>query len=65
MERLDFEKTLIMLGLASNEDLDEFEKMLLESKQNQEEVIEEIILNIMATEVILERIDSIRKTRGI
>lgn len=65
MEGLDFEKTLIMLGLASNEDLDEFEEMLLESKQNQEEVIEEIILNIMATEIVLERIDSIRKARGI
>lgn len=52
MEELNFEQTMVMLSLASNEDLEIFKQRMLVSKNNQEQMVKEMLINLMATDVV-------------
>ena len=64
MEELNFEQTMVMLSLASNEDLEIFKKRMLVSKENQEQMVEEMLINLMTTDVILEHIEMLKTSRN-
>ena len=64
MEELNFEQTMVMLSLASNEDLEIFKKRMLVSKENQEQMVEEMLINLMTTDVILEHIEMLKASRN-
>lgn len=64
MEELNFEQTMVMLSLASNEDLEIFKQRMLVSKNNQEQMVEEMLINLMATDVVLEHIEMLKTSRN-